>query len=152
MGGMLATRFATQYPDMTERLVLYNPIGLVDGRYARPWTSTDEAYKQTLASTYQTNYTAISRYFSHSPTAWKPEYDRYVRIRYAWTLSGDWPRYAMVQTLLTQVQYADPVVYDWPTSRRRRCARWSEDSLTPGFRKHESACHIRFRAARRACI
>src|SRR5262249_9356942 len=30
MGGMLATRFATQYPDMVERLVLYNPIGLTD--------------------------------------------------------------------------------------------------------------------------
>ena len=33
MGGMLAARFATQYPDVTERLVLYNPIGLVDQRY-----------------------------------------------------------------------------------------------------------------------
>jgi len=134
MGGMLATRFATQYPDMTERLVLYNPIGLVDGRYARPWGSTDEAYKQTLASNYQTNYTAIARYFSHSPTGWKPEYDRYVRIRYAWTLSGDWPRYAMVQTLLTQVQYADPVVYDWSHIKAPTLALGgSEDSLTPGF-------------------
>src|SRR5512134_1197787 len=26
MGGMLAARFATQYPDMTERVVIYNPI------------------------------------------------------------------------------------------------------------------------------
>src|SRR6266540_7268983 len=53
MGGMLAARFATQYPDMVERLVLYNPIGLVDGRFDRPWDSTDEGYKRTLASTYQ---------------------------------------------------------------------------------------------------
>ena len=36
MGGMLAARFATQYPDVTERLVIYNPIGLVDARYGRP--------------------------------------------------------------------------------------------------------------------
>src|SRR6476646_3097033 len=35
MGGMLAARFATQYPAMVERLVLYNPIGLVDGRFDR---------------------------------------------------------------------------------------------------------------------
>src|SRR5205814_8271160 len=33
MGGMLAARFATQYPDITERLVLYNPSGLVDPRF-----------------------------------------------------------------------------------------------------------------------
>src|SRR5207248_4091152 len=33
MGGMLAARFATQYPAMVDRLVLYNPIGLVDGRF-----------------------------------------------------------------------------------------------------------------------
>ena len=35
MGGMLAARFATQYPAVTERLVLYNPIGLVDPRFDR---------------------------------------------------------------------------------------------------------------------
>ena len=51
MGGMLATRFATQYPDLTERLVLYNPIGLVDARFTRPWQDTDEGYKQNLAAT-----------------------------------------------------------------------------------------------------
>jgi pimeloyl-ACP methyl ester carboxylesterase len=42
MGGMLAARFSTQYPAMTERLVLYNPIGLVDPRFDRPWESADD--------------------------------------------------------------------------------------------------------------
>src|SRR5882672_3062371 len=65
MGGMLAARFATQYPDVTERLVLYNPIGLVDQRYSRPWDATDEAYKRTLASTYQTIRAGIMRYVAH---------------------------------------------------------------------------------------
>src|SRR3954464_8982092 len=46
MGGMLAARFATQYPPTVERLVLYNPIGLTDPRFDRPWDSTDEAYKR----------------------------------------------------------------------------------------------------------
>jgi len=113
MGGMLATRFATQYPDVTERLVLYNPIGLVDGRYARPWSSTDEAYKQTLASTYQTIRASIMRYVAHNPAAYNAEFEKYVRVRYGWTLSADWPRLAMVQTLISQVLYSDPVVYDW---------------------------------------
>jgi pimeloyl-ACP methyl ester carboxylesterase len=33
---------------------------------------------------------------------------------YAPTLSADWPRYAIVRTLLGQMTYLDPVVYDWP--------------------------------------
>jgi pimeloyl-ACP methyl ester carboxylesterase len=113
MGGMLAARFATQYPDVTERLVLYNPIGLTDGRYDRPWTSTDEAYQRTLASTYQTIRAGLFRYVSHNPAAWSPEFEKYTRIRYAWTLGADWPRYAMVQALLGQITYLDPVVDDW---------------------------------------
>ena len=36
MGGMLAARLATQYPKAVERLVIYNPIGLADGRFDRP--------------------------------------------------------------------------------------------------------------------
>jgi pimeloyl-ACP methyl ester carboxylesterase len=113
MGGMLAARFATQFPAVTERLVLYNPIGLVDGRYDRPWESTDESYKRTLASTYQSIRASIMRYVTHNPAAWTPEFETYTRVRYAWTLSADWPRLAMVQTLINQVQYLDPVVDDW---------------------------------------
>jgi pimeloyl-ACP methyl ester carboxylesterase len=113
MGGMLAARFATQYPAITERLVLYNPIGLTDPRYSRPWDSTDEAYKRTLASTYQTIRASIMRYVAHNEAAWTPEFEAYTRVRYAWTLSADWPRLAMVQTLINQVQYLDQVIDDW---------------------------------------
>ena len=45
MGGMLAARFAASYPDMTERVVLYDPIGLTDTRWEQPWHSAEEAYK-----------------------------------------------------------------------------------------------------------
>ena len=110
MGGMLAARFATQYPDVAERVVIYNPIGLLDPRYERPWGSIDEAYKRNLGTTYQQIHAGIFRYFSHNPSAWKPEFDKYPKIRYAWTLSADWPRYAMVQALLGQMTYLDPVV------------------------------------------
>jgi pimeloyl-ACP methyl ester carboxylesterase len=114
MGGMLAARFATQYPDIVERLVLYNPIGLVDARFDRPSDSADEAYARTLAATYQSTKNALMRYVAHNPAAWTPQFEAYARIRYSWTLGAEWPRLAMVQTLLGQVQYADPVVQDWP--------------------------------------
>ena len=113
MGGMLAARFATQYPDMVERLVLYNPIGLTDPRFDRPWDSTDEGYKRTLASTFQTIRSALMRYVAHNPAAWTPQFEAYAKVRYSWTLGADWPRLAMVQTLINQVQYLDPVVDDW---------------------------------------
>ena len=113
MGGMTATRFATQYPGMTERLVLYNPIGLVDQRFTQPWEGTDEAYRRTLGSTYQSIRTFLMRYVAHNPAAWNAEFETYARARYAQTLSADWPRLAMVQTLLNQAIYLDAVVNDW---------------------------------------
>ncbi len=113
MGGMLAARFATQYPATTERLVLYNPIGLVDPRFSRPLESADESYKRTLASTYQSIRASIMRYVAHNPAAWTPEFERYTRVRYAWTLSADWPRLAMVQTIINQANYVDQVIDDW---------------------------------------
>ena len=114
MGGMLAARFATQYPDCTERLVLFNPIGLTDARFNNPVGDPDEAYKRTLASTYPTIRASLMRYVAHKPSAWNSQFESYARIRYAWTLSADWPRLARVQTLINNVIYLDPVVYDWP--------------------------------------
>jgi pimeloyl-ACP methyl ester carboxylesterase len=114
MGGMLAARFAASYPDITERAVIYDPIGLTDPRWERPWRTADEAYKATMAQTHDQAWQAfnanIHRYF---PDAWKPEYERYVRILYAPTLSGDWPRLAMVRSIYQQITYLDPVYYDW---------------------------------------
>ena len=116
MGGMLAARFSASYPDMTERTVIYNPIGLTDVRYQTPWRTADDAYKATMAQShdqiYQAFYANIRRYFP-SPGAWKPEYEQYVRILYAPTLGSEWPRLAMVRAIYQQITYLDPVVYDW---------------------------------------
>ena len=113
MGGMLTARFATQYPKAVERLVIYNPIGLTDGRFERPMTPIDEAYQQNLKTSYQSIRNGLSRYVAHDPKAWNAEFESYTRIRYSWTLSADWPRLAMVQALIGQMLYQDPVVYDW---------------------------------------
>src|SRR6185436_2999493 len=73
MGGMLAARFSASYPDVTERTVIYNPIGLTDPRWERPWRTAEEAYQATKAQTHdqmwQAFYANIQRYF---PDAWKP--------------------------------------------------------------------------------
>jgi len=113
MGGMLAARFATQYPDVVERVVICNPIGLTDSRFDRPWTDEEAAYRRVLGQTWASAEAGIRRYFAHDSAAWKPEYEKYVRIHYGWTLSGDWPRLARVRARIQQAIYLDPVVHDW---------------------------------------
>jgi pimeloyl-ACP methyl ester carboxylesterase len=132
MGGMLAARFATQYPDIAERIVLYNPIGLVDPRFTRPADSPDEAYKRALGTTYQTIRAGIMRYVSHNEAAWTPEFEKYTRVRYAWTLSADWPRLAMVQTRIGQMLYLDQVVGDWAHIKAPTLAFGGAEDSLPG--------------------
>jgi pimeloyl-ACP methyl ester carboxylesterase len=132
MGGMLAARFATQYPAVVERLVLYNPIGLSDARYDRPLANPDDSYKQTLGSTFQTVKASLMRYVAHNPAAWTPQFEEYAKIRYSWTMSPDWPRLAWVQTLLSQVQTADPVVYDWAHIKAPTLVFGGEDDMLAG--------------------
>lgn len=45
MGGMLATRFALMFPEMTEKLILLNPIGLEDWKIKVPYQTVDEWYR-----------------------------------------------------------------------------------------------------------
>lgn len=132
MGGMLAARFATQYPEVTERLVLFNPIGLTDTRFNNPVSDPEEAYKRTLASTYQTIRASLMRYVAHKPSAWNSEFESYVRIRYAWTLGADWPRLARVQTLISNLIYLDPVVYDWAHIQAPTFVYGGAEDMLPG--------------------
>jgi pimeloyl-ACP methyl ester carboxylesterase len=115
MGGMVASRFAASYPEMVDNLAMINQIGLTDARSSRPWRETAEAYKGALARDYAEIVKGMRAYYVN----WKPEYMKYVKIHYGWTLSGDWPRMAMVRTLQQQAIYADPVVYDWPRIKAR---------------------------------
>ena len=83
MGGMLAARLATQYPKAIERVVIYNPIGLTDGRFDRPMQFIDESYQQTIKSDYQSIRSGLARYVAHNPKAWNAEFETYTRIRYS---------------------------------------------------------------------
>lgn len=134
-GGMLAARFASLYPAVAERVVIYNPIGLVDTRHGRAASNVDENYKNALGATYQSVRAGLFRYVAHNPKAWNDEFEKYARIRYAWTLGADWPRLAMVQTLTGNVISADPVVYDWQHIKAPTLAFGGAEDVLPGSAK-----------------
>jgi pimeloyl-ACP methyl ester carboxylesterase len=115
MGGIVATRFALLYPEVTTHLVLLNQIGMTDLRLQRPWRRTEEVFKANLGRDYQAIWDNFERYY----VAWRPEYARHIRIHYGWTQSGEWPRLAMIRALNQQLIYTEPVVYDWPHIRAR---------------------------------
>jgi pimeloyl-ACP methyl ester carboxylesterase len=115
MGGMLATRFAFSYPEATSHVVLVNMIGLQDARLQRPWRNTEDVYRAALARGYEEILRGMERYY----VEWDPAYEKYVRVHYGWTLSGDWPRLARIRALLQQMVYTEPVVYEWPHVQAR---------------------------------
>lgn len=135
MGGMVAARFASLYPDVVERLVIYNPIGLVDTRHGRAPGNIDAQYKSALGATYQTVRAGLFRYVAHNPNAWNAEFEKYARIRYGWTLGAEWPRLAMVQTLTGNVIQSDPVVYDWAHIKAPTMAFGGAEDVLPGSAK-----------------
>jgi pimeloyl-ACP methyl ester carboxylesterase len=76
-GGMLATRYALQYPDQVEQLALVNPIGLEDWKaLGVPYRTVDQWYERELKlsadgiRTYERN--------TYYGGRWKPEFDRWV--------------------------------------------------------------------------
>lgn len=110
MGGMLATRFALLYPEVTEKLLLENPIGLEDYRTFVPYINTEDQYKTELKATAE----SIKKYYQTSYfTVWKPEYEELVRIAGGITNSGDFPRFARVAAMTYSMIYEQPVVYEF---------------------------------------
>jgi pimeloyl-ACP methyl ester carboxylesterase len=113
MGGMLAVRFALMYPQLASALVLENPIGLEDYREKVPYQSVDAQYLANLHQTEEALRKFIGSYF----VAWKPEYEPFVMVPYRWTLSPEFPRYALASALTYQMIYSQPVVQDLPRLR-----------------------------------
>ena len=110
MGGMVATRFASTYPETTTHVVMVNQIGLTDSRHGRAWTDPEAAYQSALGTSYRSVLAGHMRYY---PRGWRPEYLKWVKYQYGLTLSGHWPQMAKVRAAQRQILYEDPVVYEW---------------------------------------
>ncbi|KAF0094849.1 MAG: hydrolytic protein [Puniceicoccaceae bacterium 5H] len=112
MGGMVATRFALMYPDMTASLTLLNPIGLEDWKAKGvPYRTVDAWYQGELEKTPE----KIKAYMraSYYDGEWKPRYDPWVEQLAAFLDSPDYPRMAWNQALAYDMIYTQPVVYEF---------------------------------------
>lgn len=110
MGGMLATRFALMYPDVTEKLILENPIGLEDYKVKVPYQTVDWWYRNELGKDYE----AIKKYqlINYYDGQWKPEYDEWVNLLAGWTLSDRYEIIAWNAALTYDMIFTQPVVYE----------------------------------------
>lgn len=109
MGGMLATRFALLYPEMTTKLVLENPIGLEDYRLFVPYKTLSDLYQEELKRTAE----SIRKYHHTYYTAWKPAYEEWVKVPAAQTGHPDYPQVAQASAITYAMIYQQPVVYEF---------------------------------------
>ena len=113
MGGMLASRFALMYPDVTDRLVLVNPIGLEDwAQKGVPYRGLQRWYEREMKASVE----SIKRYQlnSYYDGKWKPEYQPWVDVLAGMTTADDYPQLARVQAQTYDMIYTQPVVHEFP--------------------------------------
>jgi pimeloyl-ACP methyl ester carboxylesterase len=111
MGGMLATRFTLMYPNVAEKLILENPIGLEDWKVKVPYQSVDKWYEGELKQ----NYEKIKQYQLDNYYAgeWKPAYEKWAVLQAGWTKGSDYARVAWNAALTYDMIFTQPVFYEF---------------------------------------
>lgn len=109
MGGMLATRFALMYPQVVDRLIYENPIGLEDYKTFVPYRSVEEQYAGELKVTYE----SLKAYQKSYYPEWKPAYEPYVAAQYEALQYPDFKQATWASALTYQMIYEQPVVYEF---------------------------------------
>lgn len=105
-GGMLAVRIAAAFPDHVERLILEDPIGLVDYRRFIPPQSTD-----TLVAAERRRTAASYRAFLRNlfPILPAEAMEPFVEWRMRVAQSGEYERFCKAAALTYQMIYREPV-------------------------------------------
>jgi pimeloyl-ACP methyl ester carboxylesterase len=112
MGGMLAVRFALEYPDMVEQLMLVNPIGLEDWQAEGvPYASVDAAYRGELKTTFGSIKAYQQRFYYNGN--WRPDYDRWVEMLAGMYAGPGREAVAWNQALTSDMVFTQPVVHEF---------------------------------------
>jgi pimeloyl-ACP methyl ester carboxylesterase len=112
MGGMLASRFALNYPEMVDQLVLVNPIGLEDWQEKGvPYASIEDLYQSELKTDFEKIKTYQQKFYYNG--SWEPRYDRWVNML-AGMYAGDGKEIvAWNQALTSDMVFTQPVIHEF---------------------------------------
>ncbi|MDE1166255.1 MAG: alpha/beta hydrolase [Pseudomonas sp.] len=111
-GGMLATRYALQYPTQVQRLALVNPIGLEDWKaLGVPYRSVDQwfARESKLNADGIRNYERSTYYAGR----WKPEFERWVSMLAGLNQGPGHNLVAWNSALIYDMIFTQPVYYEF---------------------------------------
>lgn len=112
MGGMLAARFALQYPQAIEQLVLVNPIGLEDWQAEGvPYATIDQLYQGELKTSFDSIKAYQQRFYYNGK--WKPEYDRWVHMLAGMYQGPGKEIVAWNQAQTSEMIFTQPVVHEF---------------------------------------
>lgn len=111
MGGMLAVRFTLMYPQLVEKLILENPLGLEDWKLVAPYTSIEKNYENELKADYETTRKYQAGFYYDNK--WKPVYDEWVYLLTGWTKSPDYPIVALNNAKTSDMIFTQPVLYEF---------------------------------------
>ncbi len=112
MGGMLATRFALQYPDDVRQLLLLNPIGLEDWRaMGVPYVTIDTLFNNERNK----NFGDIKIYQqdSYYDGRWNNDYARWAQLLASSYQAKQGDRFAWNMALTSDMVLSQPVVYEF---------------------------------------
>lgn len=109
IGGMLATRFTLMYPDVTDKLILENPIGLEDYKTFVPYQTIEQIYTNEKSATYE----SYKKYQQSYYPEWKAEYEQYVKAQAEALSDPAFDKIAWVNAVTYQMIYEQPVVYEF---------------------------------------
>ncbi len=115
MGGMVATRLALMFPDLTEKLVLVNPIGLEDWKRKVPYQSIDTATAAEMKKGPQDVKDYMRTVYFDGE--WKDEYDGLLTVQAGWLKGPDKAAMARVTALTSDMVTTQPVLYEFPDLR-----------------------------------
>ncbi|MFS0850283.1 alpha/beta fold hydrolase [Novosphingobium panipatense] len=111
MGGMLAMRYALQYPEAVSQLVLVNPIGLEDWRAKGVPNATVDALYEGERKTTRASIKAYQQ-ATYYAGEWRAEYDRWVDMLASMYLGPDGDVVAWHQALTADMVFNQPVVHE----------------------------------------
>lgn len=111
MGGMLATRFTLMYPELVEKIILENPIGLEDWKIVVPYVSIDQHFQNELNASYE-KVKAYQLEFYYD-NIWNPAYDEWVYLLTGWTKHPEYRLVAWNNAQTSEMIFTQPVVYEF---------------------------------------